>query len=158
MQRNTTQHNRANNDMHSQFMASRCGADDADAYFDERYADLAMSLVKSHLLTLTFQHSESKHQDILDSLKNPQIRKLIECVAATETGCRIDYDEFCDLIHEQAAIARKDGLVMPDEIKRDSKMAKIARLTGDLFSPEDLKQEKSDGFQKFDNKLAIQSH
>lgn len=102
------------------------------AYRDEDEGRaLAWGLISDWFGTLSYQHNESTHEAILDSLELPKIEDVVRDASLHLQDETIDFDEFAAGVRAAAARARRAGLVVPDGKPRQR--SGVVAATGDLF-------------------------
>lgn len=101
---------------------------------DDEARAMAWGLVIDWFGALSYQHNESTHQEILDSLSWPGMQEFVAEASLHIQDWRIDFDEFADGVRAQAQRAEREGLVVEDGKPRK----KAAATSGDnLFGEEE---------------------
>lgn len=99
---------------------------------EEEARALMWGLISDWFGTLSYQHNESTHAAILDSLILPGMAEVVMDASLHVQDEPINFHEFAAGVRRQAQAARAAGLVVPDGKPR----RKRAQTTGDLFGGE----------------------
>lgn len=95
---------------------------------------MAWGLISDWFGALSYQHNESTHKEILDSLNWPGMPGFVAEASLHVQDQPIDFGTFGDGVRAHARAARAAGLVVPDGKPRKRKKAASGGVSGgDLF-------------------------